>query len=34
VGFRMLTASGQVYRVDLASGNEGFQTSVFFAYPW
>jgi hypothetical protein len=34
VGFRMVTASGLVYRVDLASGNEGFQTSVFFQYPW
>jgi len=34
VGFRMVTASGLVYRIDLASGNEGFQTSIFFQYPW
>ena len=34
VGFRMVTASGLVYRIDLASGNEGFQSSVFFQYPW
>ncbi len=34
VGFRMVTASGLVYRLDLASGNEGFQTSIFFQYPW
>jgi len=34
VGLRMVTASGLVYRVDLATGNEGFQTSVFFQYPW
>jgi hypothetical protein len=34
VGFRMVTASGLVYRLDLASGNEGIQTSIFFQYPW
>jgi hypothetical protein len=34
VGARMVTASGLVYRIDLASGNEGFQTSIFFQYPW
>jgi hypothetical protein len=34
VGFRMVTASGLVYRLDLASGNEGFQSSIFFQYPW
>lgn len=33
-GFRMVTASGLVYRVDLAAGNEGVQPSVFFQYPW
>jgi hypothetical protein len=33
-GFRMVTASGLVYRIDLATGNEGFQTSIFFQYPW
>jgi hypothetical protein len=34
VGFRMVTASGLVYRLDLASGDEGFQSSIFFQYPW
>lgn len=33
-GFRMVTASGLVYRIDLASGSEGFQPSIFFQYPW
>jgi len=33
-GLRMVTASGMVYRVDFASGNEGVQTSIFFQYPW
>jgi len=34
VGFRIVTASGVVYRIDLASGQEGFETSIFFMYPW
>jgi hypothetical protein len=34
VGVRMVVASGLVYRIDFATGNEGFQTSVFFQYPW
>jgi len=33
-GFRMVTASGIVYRVDLAFGDEGFAPTVFFMYPW
>jgi len=33
-GFRMVTASGLVYRIDLATGYEGIQTSIFFQYPW
>jgi hypothetical protein len=33
-GLRVVTASGLVYRLDLAEGNEGFQPSVFFQYPW
>lgn len=33
-GFRVVTASGVVYRVDLGFGDEGFQPSVFFQYPW
>lgn len=33
-GARVITASGLVYRLDLAAGDEGFQPSVFFQYPW
>jgi hypothetical protein len=33
-GVRMVTASGLVYRLDFATGDEGFQPSVFFQYPW
>lgn len=33
-GLRIVTASGVVYRVDLAVGEEGFAPSVFFQYPW
>lgn len=33
-GFRIVTASGVVYRIDLATGQEGFETSIFFQYPW
>lgn len=34
MGFRMVTASGLVYRVDIAAGREGLQPSIFFQYPW
>ena len=34
VGIRVLTASGLIYRLDLATGDEGFQPSLFFQYPW
>lgn len=34
VGFRVVTASGLVYRLDLAGGSEGFQPCIFFQYPW
>lgn len=34
VGFRLLAASGSVYRVDIASGDEGMEVAVFFYYPW
>ncbi len=34
VGFRMVTASGIVYRVDLGFGDEGFVPTIFFMYPW
>lgn len=33
-GLRMVTASGLVYRLDVATGDEGVQPSVFFQYPW
>jgi len=34
VGFRLVTASGSVYRADIAYGEEGSELSVFFFYPW
>lgn len=34
VGFRILAASGSVYRVDIASGDEGTEVAIFFYYPW
>ena len=34
VGFRLLAASGSVYRADLATGDEGTEIAVFFYYPW
>lgn len=33
-GIRLVTASGIVYRFDLATGQEGFEPSIFFQYPW
>ena len=33
-GFRVVTASGAVFRGDLAFGKEGFQPNVFIGYPW
>ncbi len=33
-GARLVTKSGSVYRLDLATGDEGPQLSVFFYYPW
>ena len=33
-GLRVVTAAGLVYRLDLATGDEGPQPSVFFQYPW
>jgi hypothetical protein len=33
-GLRVVTASGLVYRLDMALGSEGAQPSVFFQYPW
>lgn len=34
LGIRMVSASGYVYRFDLATGDEGVATTVFFNYPW
>lgn len=33
-GFRLVTASGSVYRADLGFGDEGAELSLFFFYPW
>ena len=33
-GFRMVTASGIVFRADLAFGREGMETTVILGYPW
>jgi hypothetical protein len=33
-GLRIVTASGLVYRMDLAAGKEGIQPCIFFQYPW
>jgi hypothetical protein len=30
----VVTASGLVYRMDMAFGQEGAQPSIFFQYPW
>ncbi|MDT8445741.1 MAG: hypothetical protein RRB13_02440 [bacterium] len=34
VGLRMVSGSGYVYRFDVASGQEGSNTTMIFAYPW
>ena len=34
LGIRMVSASGYVYRFDVAPGDEGAATTVFFNYPW
>ena len=34
VGLRIVTASGLIYRFDLAAGADGVQPSIFFQYPW
>ncbi len=33
-GFRMVSASGFVYRADIAFGDEGHQSTIMFNYPW
>ena len=30
----LITGSGQVYRADFATGDEGNEVTVFFFYPW
>ena len=34
VGFRMVTASGVVFRADIANGYDGISTEIFIGYPW
>ncbi len=34
VGARLVMASGFVFRLDAATGEEGFQTQLFLNYPW
>ena len=34
MGIRMVTASGVVFRADLAAGQEGIQPNIFIGYPW
>ncbi len=34
VGARVITASGVVFRADIAAGQEGVQPSLWFDYPW
>jgi hypothetical protein len=33
-GLRVVTASGVVFRGDLAFGREGFEPQIFIGYPW
>lgn len=34
IGLRMVTASGVVFRADVATGKEGISPSIFIGYPW
>jgi hypothetical protein len=34
VGLRMITASGVVFRADIANGQDGVATEIFIGYPW
>jgi len=34
LGFRMVMASGAVFRADIANGRDGFAPAIFFGYPW
>lgn len=33
-GFRLIAASGAVYRADIATGKEGAEVIIIFEYPW
>lgn len=33
-GFRLVSASGFVYRADFAKGDEGSELTIMFSYPW
>lgn len=33
-GFRLIAASGAVYRADIATGDEGAEVIIIFDYPW
>lgn len=33
-GFRLIAASGAVYRADIATGKEGAEVVIIFEYPW
>ncbi len=33
-GLRVITASGVVFRGDMAFGREGFEPEIFIGYPW
>ena len=33
-GLRMVTASGIIFRADVATGHEGIETTVIIGYPW
>jgi hypothetical protein len=33
-GLRMVTASGIVFRADIAAGREGVEPNIFIGYPW
>jgi hypothetical protein len=34
IGLRMITASGVVFRGDVADGHDGIATAIFIGYPW
>jgi hypothetical protein len=34
IGLRMITASGVVFRGDVANGADGIATAIFIGYPW